>query len=79
MALLAAPTRIPRFLDHEVYDHRSSLGINWKRHFKLQDLLIDRGILKGQEKFFISTAHTDADIDYSIEALADLMPELRDA
>lgn len=67
----------PWFIDGEVYDHRSSLGLNWKRHFKLQDLLMDRGILKGQEKFFVSTAHSDEDIDTTIAALADLMGELK--
>ncbi len=67
----------PWFIDHEVYDHRSSLGLHWKRHFKLQDLLLDRGILKGQEKFFVSTVHSDADIDLTIAALADSMDELK--
>lgn len=68
----------PWFLDGApVKDHRSSLGLNWKRQFALQDLLLDRGVLKGQEKFFVSVAHSDADIDYTIEALADLMPELK--
>jgi glutamate-1-semialdehyde 2,1-aminomutase len=69
----------PWFIEGEVYDHRSSLGLNWKRHFKLQDLLLDRGILKGQEKFFVSTAHSEGDIDATIAALADLMDELRES
>ena len=68
----------PWFIDGDVYDHRTSLELNWKRHFKLQDLLLDRGILKGQEKFFVSTAHSDSDIDYTVAALADLMDELKD-
>lgn len=67
----------PWFNEGNVYDHRSSLTLNWKRHFKLQDLLLDRGVLKGQEKFFISTALSDSDIDYTIDALTDLMPELK--
>lgn len=67
----------PWFIDQDVVDHRSSLGYDWKRQFKLQDLLLDRGILKGQEKFFVSTAHSDEDIDTTIAALADLMPELK--
>jgi glutamate-1-semialdehyde 2,1-aminomutase len=76
--VLGEPTAFqPWFLEGEVYDHRSSLGLNWKRHFKLQDLLLDRGILKGQEKFFIATAHSDEDIDNTIAALADLMPQLK--
>jgi glutamate-1-semialdehyde 2,1-aminomutase len=67
----------PWFIEGDVFDHRSSLGLNWKRQFKLQDLLLDRGILKGQEKFFVSTAHSDEDIDTTIAALADLMDELK--
>ncbi|MFK7978332.1 MAG: aspartate aminotransferase family protein [Halioglobus sp.] len=67
----------PWFLEGPaVVDHRSSLKLNWKRQFALQDLLLDRGILKGQEKFFVSIAHSDEDIDQTIEALADLMPQL---
>lgn len=66
------------FTEGDVYDHRSSLGLNWKRHFKLQDLLLDRGVLKGQKKFFISIALSDEDIDCTIDALTDLMPELKD-
>ena len=76
--VIGEPTAFqPWFIEGEVYDHRSSLGLNWKRNFKLQDLLLDRGILKGQEKFFVSTVHSDADIDATIAALADLMDELK--
>lgn len=78
--VIGEPTAFqPWFLEGEVYDHRSSLGLNWKRQFKLQDLLLNRGIVKGQEKFFISTAHSDQDIDRTIDALADLMNELKTA
>lgn len=66
----------PWFVDSKVFDHRSSLKMDWKKHFKLVDLLMDRGIIKSPEKFFIATAHSDEDIDYTIDALADLMPEL---
>ena len=78
--VIGEPTAFqPWFIEGEVYDHRSSLGLNWKRAVKLQDLLLDRGILKGQEKFFVSTAHSDEDIDATIAALADLMDELKAA
>jgi glutamate-1-semialdehyde 2,1-aminomutase len=66
----------PWFIDHDVTDHRSSLGLSWSRQFKLIDLLLDRGIIKGTEKYFISVAHSDEDIDRTIAALEDLMPEL---
>lgn len=76
--VLGEPTAFqPWFIDSEVYDHRSSLALNWKRSFKLQDLLLDRGILKGQEKFFVSTAHSDEDIDTTIAALQDAMEVLK--
>ena len=77
-SVIGEPTAFqPWFLEGEVYDHRSSLGLDWKRHFKLQDLLLDQDILKGQEKFFVSTAHSNQDIDVTIDALAELMPELK--
>lgn len=69
----------PWFSKEDVIDHRSSLTLDWNKHFKLIDLLLNRGILKGHEKFFVSIAHTDEDIDYTIAALADLMDELKAA
>jgi len=38
--------------------------------------LFDRGVIKGHEKFFISTAHSDLDIDTTIEAVNETVAEI---
>ncbi|MRI32814.1 aspartate aminotransferase family protein [Endozoicomonas sp. OPT23] len=78
--VIGEPTAFqPMFTSQEVIDHRSYLTIDWAKNFRLIELLMDRGIVKGQEKFFISTAHTDDDIDYTIDVLKDSMEELKKA
>lgn len=63
----------PWFTAEKVIDHRSCLSADMGRSFKFIDLLLDRGIVKGHEKFFVSTAHSDADIDYTIAALEEVV------
>ncbi len=66
----------PWFTSVEVVDHRSALTLDWEKHFKLIDLLLDRGIVKGHEKFFLSTAHSDEEIDHTIEVLSEVIDVL---
>ena len=66
----------PWFTEEGVVDHRTSLKASAGMNLKFIDLLLDRGIVKAHEKFFVSSAHTDEDIDYTIEAIADSAVEL---
>lgn len=59
----------PWFTDASIVDHRSSLASSAAMNLKFIDRLLDRGIVKGHEKFFVSAAHTDEDIAYTIEAI----------
>lgn len=61
----------PWFTEVPVTDHRSSLQGDMMKNFQFIDLLLDRGVMKGFEKFFVSTAHSDEDIDYTIAACAE--------
>ena len=36
---------------------------------RFTELLLDRGVVKAHEKFFVSAAHSDEDIDLTLEAL----------
>jgi glutamate-1-semialdehyde 2,1-aminomutase len=67
----------PWFTDEAVIDHRSGLRADMGLNFTLIDRLLDHGIVKGHEKFFVSTAHTDQDIDDTIAALASVVETLR--
>ena len=66
----------PWFTRESITDHRTSLAANAGMNIKFIDKLLDRGIVKGHEKFFISAAHTDQDIDYTIEAIESATLEL---
>ena len=42
-------------------------------------LLRQRGILKGESKYYISLAHTDADVAFTLEAFSSALAELTSA
>jgi len=58
----------PWFTDRAIVDHRSCLAANWQRGLELVDRLLDAGVVKAHEKFFVSMAHTDEDIELTLEA-----------
>jgi glutamate-1-semialdehyde aminotransferase len=49
-------------------DHRTSLTADVRRGLRFVDRLLDRGVLKAHEKFFVSTAHGDDDVAATIAA-----------
>jgi glutamate-1-semialdehyde 2,1-aminomutase len=59
------------FTSEPVVDFRSSLAADRARHARFTELLLERGVLKAHEKFFVSTALTDADVDYTIDVFRD--------
>jgi glutamate-1-semialdehyde 2,1-aminomutase len=65
------------FTGEEVVDFRSTLKANAKMHNRFVELLVERGVIKGHEKFFVSTAHTEEDIATTIEAFASAIEQLK--
>ena len=63
------PAFQPWFTATEVVDYRSSQTENLRQAFTFPQALFERGVLKAHEKFFVSTAHSDADIDFTIAAI----------
>ena len=63
------------FTDREVKDYRSALGdaATMKR---CNALLRQRGILKGENKYYISLAHTEEDVAFTLEAFAGAIGEI---
>ena len=43
------------------------------------DLLRERGILKSDSKYYISTVHTDEDVRFTLDAFASAIRELKPA
>ena len=60
------------FADHEIVDYRTSEAADHARGHQFTGLLIERGIIKAHEKFFVSLAHSDEDIDTTIEAIEEV-------
>src|SRR6516162_4309933 len=66
------------FTDREVKDYRSAQGdeATMKR---CNALLRERGILKGESKYYVSLAHTAEDVAFTLEAFASAMDALETA
>ncbi|MBT8467553.1 MAG: aminotransferase class III-fold pyridoxal phosphate-dependent enzyme [Deltaproteobacteria bacterium] len=56
------------FTKDEPYDHRSARDSEFYKNIRFSDLLLQQGVLKAAEKFFISAAHSDGDIELTIAA-----------
>jgi glutamate-1-semialdehyde 2,1-aminomutase len=63
------------FTSRDVTDYRSSLG-DQDMLKQCNALLRERGILKGDSKYYVSLAHTDEDIRQTLEAFAASIAEL---
>ena len=57
----------PWFTSTEVVDHKTSLTADGAANAMFTELLLDRGVIKAHEKFFVSLAHSEQDI---VETLA---------
>ena len=58
------------------YDHRSSRASDFYKSVRFSDLLLQLGVLKAAEKFFISAVHTDEDIARTTEAFQIALEQL---
>jgi glutamate-1-semialdehyde 2,1-aminomutase len=56
------------FTKDEPHDHQSSKGSDFYKNIRFSDLLLQQGVLKAAEKFFISAVHTDEDIEKTVSA-----------
>jgi glutamate-1-semialdehyde 2,1-aminomutase len=65
------------FTENEITDYRSTLGHDKETLGRFNRLLLERGIMRGSSKFYVSTAHTQEDVDRTIDAFASAIDELR--
>ena len=67
------------FTDQPIKDYRDTLKGDKALAARFNQLLRARGIMKGESKYYVSLAHTRADIDHTIAAWADAIKELKAA
>jgi glutamate-1-semialdehyde 2,1-aminomutase len=65
------------FTDETIRDYRSTLTGDADLMRRFNALLRERGILKGESKYYISLAHTDQDIKDTIGIWKDVIDELK--
>ncbi len=65
------------FTDQPVKDYRDTLKGDAAILKRFNQLLRARGIMKGESKYYVSLAHTRADIDHTIGAWTDALEELK--
>ena len=56
------------FTTQEVFDYRSTLSADSQKLARFNQLILDRGILKGTTKFYISTEHNEQDVEKTLQA-----------
>jgi glutamate-1-semialdehyde 2,1-aminomutase len=65
------------FTDQPIKDYRDTLKGDKAMMAQFNKLLRERGIMKGESKYYVSLAHTQADIDHAIGAWTDAIKELK--
>ena len=70
----AVRCRLRRRADHRLSRHADAATPTLMRHFNV--LLRERGILKGEQKYYVSLAHTPDDVRFTREAWASAIKEL---
>jgi glutamate-1-semialdehyde 2,1-aminomutase len=65
------------FTDQPIKDYRDTLKADTAILKRFNQLLRARGIMKGESKYYVSLAHTQADVDHTIAAWADALKELK--
>jgi glutamate-1-semialdehyde 2,1-aminomutase len=64
------------FTDRPIRDYRDTLHGDAATLKRFNQLLRARGIMKGESKYYVSVAHTKADIDHTIDAWKGAIAEL---
>jgi glutamate-1-semialdehyde 2,1-aminomutase len=57
-------------------DFRGMLASDFGKRAKFTSALLDRGVMKAHEKFFMSLVHSDADIEFTLDACRGAISEL---
>jgi glutamate-1-semialdehyde 2,1-aminomutase len=65
------------FTDHPAKDYRDTLKADKAILARFNKLLRERGIMKGESKYYVSLAHTRADIDQTLGAWSEAIAELK--
>ena len=64
------------FTDEEITDYRSTLSGDQQKLARFNQLLLERGVFKGDSKYYVSTVHDEDDVDLTLDAFASAIEAL---
>jgi len=70
------PAFEPWFAEEAPVDFRGMLASDFKMRAAFSSALLERGVMKAHEKFFVSLAHSDEDIELTLAAASSAITEL---
>ena len=65
------------FKSGEIVDYRGTMGANAGLNKRLNAELLKRGVFKGDNKFYVSLAHTDEDVAKTLDAFDDALASIK--
>ena len=65
------------FTERPIHNYRDVITADMEKLKRFNRLLLERGVLKGDTKFYVSTAHDEADVAQTLDAFADAAIALR--
>lgn len=71
-----APMFDVMFTDNEIVDYRSTLSADKQKMLSLNHLLLERGVFKGEVKYYVSTVHSDEHVNQTLDAFASALQHL---
>ncbi len=66
------------FSEQPVSNYRDTLAADSAMMTRFTAGLLERGILKGAQKYYPSTVHTDEDVEKTVEAMREVLPLIRE-
>jgi glutamate-1-semialdehyde 2,1-aminomutase len=64
------------FTQEEVRDYRTLIRVDTAAQAKFNAAVCARGIIKGGNKYYVSLAHTDEDVEFTLNAVEEALAEL---
>ncbi|MCL0099548.1 aminotransferase class III-fold pyridoxal phosphate-dependent enzyme [Dehalococcoidia bacterium] len=64
------------FTDNEIVNYRSTLTADKGKMVNLNKLLIERGVFKGDVKYYVSTVHTEEHVKQTLDAFESALQQL---
>ena len=65
------------FTQDDITDYRSTLTADKRMMSRFNDLMLANGVLKGDSKFYVSIAHTAADVQQTLDAFESAVDDLK--